>query len=69
MRLVSRVHQGDVVADSTFRFWRLFPLPSRFLLGAVFFVGVGAVVVILLLLLGLVRVILVSLVNMSVLLM
>jgi hypothetical protein len=54
-----------MVAGSTFGFGRLFPLLSRLFLGAIFLVGVGAVVVILLLL-GLVEVILVSLVNMSV---
>jgi len=52
------------VADSTFGLGGLFPLLGWFLFGAIFLVGVGGVVVIVLLL-GLVRVIFVSLVNIS----
>jgi hypothetical protein len=57
----------NTVAGSTFRFGGLFLLPRGFLLRAIFLVGVGGVVFVILLL-GLVEVILVSLVNMSTLL-
>ena len=56
----------DTVADSTFGFGRLFPLLGGFLLGAIFLVGVRGVAIVVILLLGLVRIILVSLVNVSV---
>ena len=62
---MSRVHYERVVADGTFGLGGLFPLLGRFLFGAIFLVGVGGVVVIVLLL-GLLRVIFVSLVNISV---
>ena len=54
------------MADSTFGFGRLFPLLGGFLLGAIFLVGVRGVAIVVILLLGLVRIILVSLVNVSV---
>ena len=54
------------MAGSTFGFGGLFPLLRGFLLGAIFLVGVGGVLLVVILLFGLVRVILVSLVNMSV---
>lgn len=53
------------MADGTFGLGGLFPLLGWFLFGAIFLVGVGGVVIIVLLL-GLVRVVFVSLVNMSV---
>jgi len=62
---VSRVHYECVEADGTFGLGGLFPLLGRFLFGAIFLVGIGGVVVIVLLL-ALVRVVFVALVNMSV---
>lgn len=54
------------MAGNTLGFGGLFPLLGLFLLGAIFLVAVGGVVVVILLLLGLVRVVLVSLMNVSV---
>lgn len=54
------------MVDSTFGFGGLFPLLRGFLLRAVFLVCVGGVVLVVVIL-GLVRVVLVSLVKMSVL--
>lgn len=62
---MSGVHKGGVVAGSTFGFGGLFPLLCHFLLGAIFLVSVGGVVLVVVVLLGLVRVIFVSLVNVS----
>ena len=53
------------MADGTFGLGGLFPLLGRFLFGAIFLVGIGGVVVIVLLL-ALVRVVFVSLMNISV---
>jgi len=62
---VSRVHAENTVANSTFGFGGLFLLLGGFLFGAIFLVGVGGVAFVVVLFFSLVRIILVSLVNIS----
>jgi hypothetical protein len=64
-KLMSRCSCEDTVAGSTFGFGWLFPLLRGSLLGAIFLVGVRGIAIVVIFLLGLVKIILVSLMNMS----
>ena len=55
-----------IVACSTFGFGGLFSLLRGFLLGAIFLVSVGGIVFVVFLLLAFVKIVLISLVNVSI---